>query len=91
MRSSIFKVAHKCGLVKKAIYKWQICIAYTDLNKICPKDCFPVPRLNQLVDFASSQQLLSFMGAFSGSNQSEMAEEYEIKTSFSIKVHIATK
>jgi hypothetical protein len=30
-------------LVKKANGKWRMCVDFTDLNKACPKDCFPLP------------------------------------------------
>ena len=36
-------------MVKKASGKWRICINYTDLNKACPKDSFPLPKIDQLV------------------------------------------
>ena len=37
-------------MVKKANGKWRICVNFTDLNKACPKDSYPLPRINQLVD-----------------------------------------
>ena len=37
-------------LVKKANEKWRMCVDFTDLNKACPKDSFPLPRIDQLVD-----------------------------------------
>ena len=37
-------------LVPKPNGKWRTCIDYSDLNKACPKDCFPLPRIDQLVD-----------------------------------------
>ena len=55
-------------LVRKASGKWRMCVDYTDLNKACPKDSFPLPRIDQLVDATSGYQLLSFMDAFSGYN-----------------------
>jgi hypothetical protein len=42
---------------------------FTDLNKAYPKDSFPLPRINALVDSTSGYELLSFMDAFSGYNQ----------------------
>ena len=50
-------------MVKKANVKWQVCIDYTDLNKICPQDCFPHSRIDQLVDATANHELLSFMDA----------------------------
>ena len=37
-------------LVRKASGAWRMCIDFTDLNKACPKDCFPLSRVDQLVD-----------------------------------------
>ena len=45
---------------------------FTDLNKACPKDSFPLPRIDQLVDATSGHALLSFMDAYSGYNQIPM-------------------
>ena len=52
------------------------------MNKVCPKDSFPLPRINQLVDSIAGHKLLMFMDAFSGYNQIRMAEEDQEKTSF---------
>ncbi|CAL8990397.1 unnamed protein product [Prunus brigantina] len=46
-----------------------MCQDYTDLNKACPKDSFPLPRIDQLVDATAGHELLSFMDAYSGYNQ----------------------
>ena len=62
-------------LEKKANGKWRICVNFTDLKKACPKDSFPLPRIDQLVDSTARHKLLMFMDAFSGYNQIKMAEE----------------
>src|SRR5262249_9370793 len=59
-------------LVKKANGKWRICIYYTDLNKASPKDCFPLPQIDQLVDDTSGYEMLSFIDTFLGYNQIRM-------------------
>ena len=69
-------------MVKKANGKWRICVNFTDLNKACPKDSYPLPRIDQLVDSTVGHQLLSFMDAFSGYNQIKMDEADQEKTSF---------
>ncbi|KAI0495533.1 hypothetical protein KFK09_021834 [Dendrobium nobile] len=59
-----------------------MCIDYTDLNKACPKDSFPLPRIDQLVDTTSGHQMLSFMDAYSGYNQIKMNPIDEEATAF---------
>ena len=55
---------------------------FTDLNKVCPKDSYPLPRVDVLVDSTARHQLLSFMDAFSGYNQIRMHEDDQEKISF---------
>ena len=59
-----------------------MCMDFIDLNKACPKDSFPLPRINQLVDSIAGHKLLTFMDAFSGYNQTKMDEEDQEKTAF---------
>ena len=54
--------------VKKGNGKWRMCVDFTDLNKACPKDSFPLPRIDQLVDLTTRHKLLNFMDAFFGYN-----------------------
>ena len=51
-----------------------MCVDFTDLNKACPKDSYPLPRIDQLVDLTAGHQLLSFMDSFLGYNQIKMDE-----------------
>lgn len=69
-------------LVKKSNGKWRMCVDFTDLNKACPKDNFPLPRIDLLVDSTAGHELLSFMDAFSGYNQNHMEEADQEKTAF---------
>ncbi|RDX77340.1 hypothetical protein CR513_42558, partial [Mucuna pruriens] len=72
-------------MVKKANGRWRMCTDYTDLNKACPKDPYPLPSIDRLVDGVSGQALLSFMDAYSGYNQIRMHPDDEEKTAFIIE------
>ena len=52
---------------------------FTDLNKACPKDSYPFPRIDQLMDSTKGHKLLSFMDAFSGYNQIKMDKADKIR------------
>jgi hypothetical protein len=69
-------------VVKKKNGKWRVCIDFTDLNKACPKDPFPLPRIDQMVDSASGHARLSFLDAFQGYHQIPMNEADQDKTAF---------
>ncbi|XP_027337121.1 uncharacterized protein LOC113850777 [Abrus precatorius] len=56
-------------MVKKANGKWRMCTYFTDLNKACPKDAYPLPNIDTLVDGAASHRILSFLDAYFGYNQ----------------------
>ena len=53
-------------VVSKKGGKWRVYVEYTDLNDACPKDSFPLPRINQIVDALAEHGMLSFLNAFSG-------------------------
>ena len=57
------------GNAKKANKKWRIYIDFIDLNKVCPKDSFLLPRIHHLVDAILGHELLNFMDVFSRYNQ----------------------
>ena len=69
-------------MVKKANGKWRMCTDYTHLNKACPKDAYPLPSIDKLVDGASGFNFLSFFNAYSGYNQIRMHPSDEEKTAF---------
>ena len=69
-------------MVRKNSGKWRMCVDFTDLNRACSKDSYPLPRIDTLVDSTARHELLSFMDAFSGYNQIKMEEENQEKTSF---------
>src|SRR3954464_2353689 len=59
-----------------------MCVDYEPVNKHCPKDHFPLPRIDQIIDSTAGCDLLSFLDAYSGYNQIRMKEEDEEHTSF---------
>ncbi|XP_057803119.1 uncharacterized protein LOC131018411 [Salvia miltiorrhiza] len=69
-------------VVKKKNNKWRVCIDFTDLNKACPKDSFPLPHIDMLVDATAGHELMSFMDAYSGYHQIRMHPDDEEKTTF---------
>ena len=69
-------------LVKKENGKSQLCIDFTDINRAWPKDSFPLPRIELIVDATDGHELLIFMDAFSGYNQISMDPSDQEKTSF---------
>ena len=62
-------------MVKKSNGKWRTCVDFIDLNRTCPKDSFPFPRIDELMDSTTSHELLTFMDAVLGYNQIRMTEE----------------
>jgi hypothetical protein len=71
-------------VVPKAGGKFRMCIDYTSLYKACPKDPFPLPWIDQIVDSTSGYDLLYFLDAYSGFYQIPMSSEDEEHTAFII-------
>nr|KYP39822.1 Transposon Ty3-I Gag-Pol polyprotein [Cajanus cajan] len=69
-------------LVKNNSGKWRMCVDYTDLNRACPKDSYPLPSIDRLVDGASGHALLSFLDAYSG-NMEVYVDDMVVKTTSS--------
>ena len=69
-------------LVKKANDKWRLCIDFIDVNRACPKDSFPLPQIDIIVDATAGHELLNFMDALSGYNHIIMDPNDQEKTSF---------
>jgi hypothetical protein len=59
-----------------------MCIDYTSLNKTCPKDEYPLPRICQIMDSTKTCGLLSFLDVFLGYHQIRLATDDEEKRSF---------
>ncbi|XP_058189244.1 uncharacterized protein LOC131306832 [Rhododendron vialii] len=69
-------------VVKKKNGKWRVCVDYTNLNYACPKDWFPLPKINQLVDATVGHARLSFLDAYRGYHQIAMDPDDMEKTAF---------
>jgi hypothetical protein len=87
MAKVILEVVHTMWVanpvvVPKPNRDMRMCIDFTDLNKACPKDPFPLPCIDQIMDSTTGCDLLCFLDAFSGYQQIKMAAEDEEKTTF---------
>ncbi|PKA62610.1 RNA-directed DNA polymerase like [Apostasia shenzhenica] len=69
-------------MVKKANGKWRMCVDFRTLNQTCPKDTYPLPRIDTMVEHTVGYEVMSFLDAFSGYHQIWMAKEDEEKTTF---------
>ena len=79
---SLPRLARQCCRCPKEGKKWRICVDFTNLNKACPKDSFPLPKIDLIVDATSKHELLSFMDAFSRYYQIKMHPSDVEKTFF---------
>ena len=73
--SNVVPVNKKQGTIR-------VCIDFIDLNKACPKDNFPTPHIDQIIDNYAGSVIFSFMDGFSGYNQIEILPTDQHKTTF---------
>jgi hypothetical protein len=69
-------------MVPKKNGNMRMCIDFTELNKACPKDPYPLPRIDVIIDQAAGCDMLSLLDCFSGYHQVWMRREDEAKTRF---------
>ena len=69
-------------VVKKKSGKSRVCVDFTDLNKAYPKDPFPMPKIDQLVDATVGHPQMSFLDAFQGYHQIPLALDDQEKIDF---------
>ena len=68
--------------MKKKSGKWRVCVDFMDLNKVCPKDPFLMPKIDQQVDAIVGHPRMSFLDAFQGYHQIPLALDDQEKTTF---------
>ena len=73
--SNLVPVDKKQGTIR-------VCIDFRDLNKACPKDNYPMPFIDQIIDECVGNEIFSFMDGFSGYNQISIHPEDQHKTAF---------
>lgn len=59
-----------------------MCVDYSDLNRACTKDFYPLPNIDQMIDSTAGHEMLTFMDAFAGYNQIKLAKEDQDSTTF---------
>ena len=69
-------------VVRKKTGKWRVCVDFMDLNRACPKDPFPLSRIDRLVDATVGHTRMSFLDAFQGYHQIPFALKVQEKTAF---------
>jgi hypothetical protein len=73
--SNLVPVAKKQGTIR-------VCVDYRDLNKACPKDNYPMPFIDQIINNCRGSVIFSFMDGFSGYNQIDILPADKHKTTF---------
>ena len=69
-------------MVTKPNGNWRMCVDYKNINNACPKDTYPFPTIDRLVDGAAGHKIMSFLDAYSGYNQISMHPRDKEKTTF---------
>ncbi|XP_075473405.1 uncharacterized protein LOC142504418 [Primulina tabacum] len=75
-------------LVPKSSGKWRMCVDFRDLNKECPKDCYPLSRIDQLVDSTAGHQYLCMLDAYQGYHQIPLSVEDQDKVGSNVEVYL---
>jgi hypothetical protein len=73
--SNLISIDKKQGIIR-------VCADYSDINKSCPKDNFPTPFVDQIVDDCAGSEIFSLMDGFSGYNQINIVPKDQHKTAF---------
>ncbi|GJS48884.1 reverse transcriptase domain-containing protein [Tanacetum coccineum] len=81
------KVKHQTWVANPVMVKnndggWRMCVDFTDINKACPKDCYPLPEIDWKIEPLAGFHLKCFLDVYKGYHQIQMAEGDEDKTTF---------
>ncbi|GKD05975.1 reverse transcriptase domain-containing protein [Tanacetum coccineum] len=69
-------------MVKKHDGSWRMCVDFTDLNKACPQDCYPLPEIDWKIESLCGYPFKCFLDSYKGYHQIQMAELDEEKMAF---------
>ena len=69
-------------MVPKKDKSWRLCVDFKDLNKACPKDPFPLPHIDQIIDATAGHDSLCFLDAYSRYHQIKMKESDQAAIEF---------
>ena len=73
-------------VMKKKTGKWRVCVDFTNLNKTCSKDPFPMPRIDQLVDATIGHHWMSFLDTFQGYHHIPLTLDDQERIAFVIPI-----
>src|SRR4051812_2777075 len=66
-------------MVPKHDKSWRLCVDFKDLNKACPKDPFPLPCIDQIIDATAGHDSLCFLDAYSCYHQIKMGSPTKLQ------------
>ncbi|GKV43023.1 hypothetical protein SLEP1_g50365 [Rubroshorea leprosula] len=75
-------------LIKKPNGKWRMCIDFTNLNEVCPKDPHPLPNVEKLVERVAGHEWMSFLDASSGYHQKLVQVAFKLQIGRNIEVYV---
>ncbi|GKA30206.1 reverse transcriptase domain-containing protein [Tanacetum coccineum] len=70
------------AILEESDGSWRMCVDFTDLNKACPQDCYPLPEIDWKVESLCGYPFKCFLDAYKGYHQIQMAKDDEEKTAF---------
>jgi len=91
LKVRFIKPVHQAGCIANVVPihkkdgEVRMCVNFRDLKKAYPKDDFPLPHTDVLVENTAGSALMFFMDSFSGYNQIKMAPRDMTKTTFTIE------